>query len=144
MRVAPAQEQVARLQVAVNDAAPVRLRERRGDAGEQRHALVDGEHAATQVLLEVLAREPLHDEIRLAVLTHPVRDVADDARVVELGEQLGLAGESLRLPRLDMRLEQLHGDELAAELVAGAKDHAHAAGSDLDLQPEAVIQEVTG
>ncbi len=89
--VAVHQEQVARLEIAVDDAARVDRRERGGGAHRERDRLVHGEHLALEPLLEILAIEPLHGEPRRARGAEPVRDVAHDTWARQLCEHPGLA-----------------------------------------------------
>ena len=62
----PREEQVLRLDVAVDDAARVRDAERLGRPARQRDGLGDGERPALEPRREVLALEPLHREVALA------------------------------------------------------------------------------
>ena len=58
---------VRRLQVAVNDAERMHLGQRIGDAQPQVDRLADRQRTARQTLLQSLALDALHDQIRPAV-----------------------------------------------------------------------------
>jgi hypothetical protein len=106
------EEQVAGLQVAVDDPARVRRAERLGHPRRERHRLADRQRRAREPAPEVLAVEPLHDQVQLPRRRLAVRDVADDARVRQLREQLDLAREALGL--LPARVgDDLDGHRLA-------------------------------
>ena len=94
VRFASDQEQVARLDVAMDRPAGVRERERRGGRSGDGERLGDGERALDETLGEALALEPFHREELHAVVRRPVGDVPDDRRVLELREDARLALES--------------------------------------------------
>jgi hypothetical protein len=71
--------------------------QRVGDAGRERHDLLDVELAPAQAPAEVLALEPLHRQERRAVVGHAVADVADDRGVAQLDQREHLAAEALEL-----------------------------------------------
>ncbi|MEJ7732564.1 MAG: hypothetical protein WKG00_25585 [Polyangiaceae bacterium] len=130
------QHHVARLEIAVDDAALVQHLQRLGDALRQAHALADAHPATRQPRAQRLALQPLHGQPGQALVGEPVGHVADDARVAEPGEHRRLAREAHRvLVALD--LEDLDGHHLAALPIARAIDVAHAAraGAALDLEP---------
>ena len=117
------------LQVAVDDALGVGLLERLGDLLRDLERLLDGDGAARETLLEVLALHELERQEGLAVRVLESVD-RGDVRVVERGEQLRLAleaGEALGVLR---HLERQHLDrDVATEgRVGGAVDLAHPAG----------------
>ena len=95
IEVAVAEEQVARLDVAMDDPLRVRDGERLGDARDHLHALAHREAGAREALAERLADDPLHREVRHAVVGLAVGDVLDDARVAQLLEDARLAVEAL-------------------------------------------------
>jgi hypothetical protein len=133
---AAGEEEVAGLEIAVDDPAGVGGAEGGGDAGGEGDGLAHGEGLALEAGLEVLAVEPLHGQVELARGRLAVGDVADDAGVRELREQLDLALE----PRgaVPVRVgDDLDRHGLVRGAIAGAEDLAHAAGSDrlLDLEP---------
>ena len=122
---------VRRLQVAVEDPLGVRGVERVCDVPRDDESAGDGDRAFCEELLDRLARNELHDEKADAV--RPLEAVdAGDIRVVEGGEELGLALEAGRA--LDVVHEflgkDLDGDLAAEARVARPPDLAHAAGSE--------------
>ena len=91
------EEQVARLEVAVDDAEPVDGAERRRDARGRASTLSARVSAlAGEPLGERLAVEPLHREVRLPRAVRAVRDVPHDAGEPERRERLRLAREAAR------------------------------------------------
>jgi hypothetical protein len=88
------EEEVPRLDVAVHHAARVHRRQRAGGPLDERQALADRQAPPEQALAQRLAVEPLHRQV-LAGRRPPVRHVAHDARVIELGEDARLLGEAL-------------------------------------------------
>jgi len=123
---------VLRLEVAVDDALLVRRLERLGDLARDRQALVERQHSPLAPLGERRPEDELHDEgLRVSLRFEPV-DLRD-VRVVELGQQLGLALETGQA--LGVRGEG-RGKELechvAPELrVARAIHFAHSASTEL-------------
>ena len=122
--VAAGEEEVARLDVAVNDVVRVRLGERRGDARPERYAGLDPQAPAPEEIAEVLTLDPLHDQVGLFERRRPVGDVADDVRVMELREHLRLALQARLV--LALRVAQhLDGDMGARRVVTGLEHDAH-------------------
>ena len=114
------------------DGEPLRRRAARAPATS-----TDGQGAGLQPLLEGAALEPLHGEVAVARRRPTVGDVANDARVRELGEQRGLALEAAVLARA-RRVQHLDGDRAAIERVAGLIDDAEPTFAYLAQQLEAV------
>jgi hypothetical protein len=131
------EEQVGGLDVAVDQTAGVKLGERAGDLLGEGERLGDGERLARQPLRQILALEPLHDQVALPVGEVAVRDVRHHAGVVDLGEDLGLAREALA-DVVGARREDLERDGSAAHPVVGAEHRPHAAAAGLTLDVEAV------
>ena len=100
------QEDVRGLDVPVHDAARVRRAERLADSSAQAHRLADEEAPVAQALAQVFARQPLHGQPALALGVGAMRDVADDARVVQVGEQS--ASRAKRPMPSSSRREDLH------------------------------------
>ncbi len=117
------EEDVARLDVAVHHAAPVRLVERRGDAHGERDALVERQLLALEAVGEVFALEPFHGQVERALVRAAVGDVADDRGVVQVGQDEALALEARGLDALG--LQDLDGDARARDQIARAVDLAH-------------------
>jgi hypothetical protein len=63
---AAGQEQVGRLEVAVDDALSVQNPQPHRHAAGQGERVLDAERAQSQTLVERLALEPLHDQVRFA------------------------------------------------------------------------------
>ncbi len=135
------QEDVARLDVSVNDAERVRGAERFGDSPRQLDRLGRG-HAEPQPMRQALAVEPFHREPQLAV-RDAVGDVANDAGMAELSEHADLARESIEVnDRIGP--QDLDRDRLADGLVDGAIDRAHPAGPGHAFEPEPSRDEIAG
>jgi hypothetical protein len=135
------EEQVAGLEIAVHGAERVGGAERLADPDGERERLADGERLAREAAVEVLAVEPLHDEVELARGRLAVGDVADDAGVREPGEQLHLAREARDAGAPDVG-EDLDGDRVARGAITGAEDLPHAAGAHLLLNLEPAAQQL--
>ena len=127
--VARREEDVLRLEIAVDDAGRVRRDERRAD-GEHEVDEVARRHRtrALEAMREVLAREELHDEVGDAPLAAHVRQI-DDVRVAQARGELRLAQEALARARDggDAGSERLDGDALADLGVDRLVHGAHAA-----------------
>ncbi len=135
--VAAEDEDVARLDVAVDEPALVREGERADRAAHHAEALGDGEPLPGEPRGEILAVEPLHREVALAGARDAVRHVADDAGVAQIREDGRLALEALDVDGL-LPAQELEGDARAVELVDGAVDRAHPTGARLGDEDEAV------
>src|SRR5690606_39096056 len=77
--LAAGQEQVAGLEIAVDDAAGVSGAEGLGEPRRELDGLARGERRAREAALEALAVEPLHGEEQLARGHLAVGEVTDDA-----------------------------------------------------------------
>ena len=64
--------------------------------------------------------------------------------VIDLGQELRLPGEALRVLRIGVRLEQLHRDRGVRPRVSRAKHCTDPTRPDLPLDGEALIQEAIG
>ncbi len=126
------EEDVLRLEVAVDDAFAVRGGERAADLAEDRHHAVERERAGLEVLRERRALEVLEHEVGRAVGHHVVVGDADDVRMAEPGGDLGLALEAAQ----DLFAGEVGVQELDRDLLAGQpamrrqEDRAHAATAD--------------
>ena len=130
------EEHVGRLDVAVDDAERVRL----GDARARLAEVVDGvghreDPARLHELRQVLALEHLHDDVRRA--GGEIGDVEHPHHVVALDAVGALGLEHEAVDGLVVggggRPEELDGDRVVEEEVAGGHDDAHAAGSEAAL-----------
>ena len=122
------QQDVGGLDVTVDDAAGVRVVERRGDPTEDRGELPGTGPAAAQQLVE---RHPVDEPHRDVV--QPARAVGvvhvDDGRVVEGGRAASLPVEAARRVGVagDDGIEDLERDRAVEGELAGTKDPAETA-----------------
>ena len=138
----PALEQdVLRLDVAVDDPLEVRPFERAGHLDADAHRRVDGELP--------FAPDPVAQRLAAHVRHHVVQQPArvarvvegEDVRVRELRRDRDLALEALRTDRLrHVREQHLERDTPIVLPVAGQKDHGHPAASELPLDRVSVRQ----
>ena len=131
--VAAGQEQVLRLDVAVDDAALVRVRQRLGRPARQRDRLGERDRLALQARRQVLALQPLHGDEALARLGDAVGQVAHDRRVGQPGQDRRLLLEARRLAQL-APVQDLDRDGRPVGHVAGAVHRAHPARAGLGEQ----------
>ena len=112
----------------MDDAARVRVRERRGDRSRELGDLVPGPLAAAGHIPETRPVDVLHDEERclaiLAVVVEP-----DDVLMLERSENLGFAGEPAAQFGVlgDPRVKQLDGNIALQVPVIRTPDCPHAA-----------------
>ena len=132
-------EDVGRLDVAMDDAVLVRGVERVGDLDAEVEDLVGLERPADdEPVLQRFAFHQLHDDEGLPVRLVDVVDRAD-VRVLERGSGPRLALEALerlRVPR-DVLGKELQSDVAPQARVLGAVDDAHAAAAQLLDDPVA-------
>ena len=116
----------------MDDAAGVRVRERRRDGGAELPRLVPRPRPAGETRVERLALDELHDEHRLAAVLEDVVE-AHDVRVLEPRQRRRLALEPLTELGIvgDPGVEDLDRDDAAETQVAGAPDDAHPAPAEL-------------
>ena len=125
----------------MNDAARVRSGERIGDSARELERFTDGHGPACEPAMQVLAFEPLHREKEGRLLA--VRDVADDARMRELGERPCFAFEASDV-RFRALADELHRHELAGVAIARAVHLAHATAARERLDLESAADDGTG
>jgi hypothetical protein len=130
------EEQVTRLDVAMDDAAPMSDPERVRHAAGQGQRFAEREGHARQTLREIFPLEPLHREVEPDVVRLPVRDVAHDPRVAKVGQDLGFSEEPLGV-LAHLRVQNLQRDPLAGRSIVRTEDgsHAPAPRSLFDLEP---------
>ena len=121
--VAADEQDVARLDVPMNEAALVGVTDGHGDLLEDRDGLGGPEVPSLEPRAEVLALEPLHREVRLLGLD-PVGYVSNDVRVVERRERPRLRSE-VRDDFGRCGPRHLDGHRLARRAVDGAIDLPH-------------------
>ena len=107
------EEDVRELEVAVDDAARVDRGHRRGRSPHDLDRVAHAERRAPLALAEVLAVEPLHREEEAPVVPGAVRDVLDDVRVAQIGEDRDLAREAGALVRRRRGAQELDRDSLS-------------------------------
>ena len=129
-RCVVAEEDVAGLEIAMNDALLVRRRERATDADEHRDREAWSDDVLTRELVgEGAPIQALHDDVHRAV-GHLVEVVdARDVRMVDVDLDVGLATQACDLAAVlrGSAAEHLHGDLVAERGVLGRVDHADAA-----------------
>ena len=130
------QRHVARLEVAMEDAVPVRVLERIGDGRAEVEHSIDAAAARREPRLERAAGHVLHDQEVVPVLGIEVED-GGDAGVRETGEHQRLAAKSLAGGRIDQRAAQEHldGDDAVQVGVVRLPHLAHAARADALDEP---------
>lgn len=135
------EQDVRRLDVAVDDPAPVGVAERVADFPHDAEHLIGGQaRRCAEPLLERITPHEGHDEE-----AHPVAGVEvvhpHDVRMIERRTEGGLAAETLATHPAgrDLRGQDLHRDDVAESTVAGSKHGAHAAdpGETQDFVPVA-------
>ncbi len=131
---ADVEQDIGRLDVAVDEAARVGGVEGTRNLGEDRDRLRRLERAVPQPLLEVASLDVAHrDEEQLAELAGLVD--RDDVRVVDRGRELRLAQEAVaeRFVLGEVGGEELERDVALQALVLGQVDDAHAAAAEQGL-----------
>ena len=126
------EEDVPRLDVAVEDPLRVGVVEGGRDRGEPGHRL-RGRHRTLDPFLQRAPRDEGHDEVRdLLPLERRRPEIVDgeDVRVLEPGHETGLAEEALGKGRVgrDRVVDDLDGDRAVKGLVLGPPDFRHPAG----------------
>ena len=135
------EEDVARLEIAVDHARAVHRPEGPGEAQPQGHRLLDAGAAALQPGLEGLPVQPLHGEVGLPLPRLPVGHVAHHAGVAQRREQADLAGEAPPGGGA-LVVEHLERDRVAGEAVVGLVHAAHATGPGEVEDVEAGVEEL--
>jgi hypothetical protein len=125
-------QQVGRLEVAMEDAAGVGVRNRLGRLGDEAGGRAGVVGVAVDQGHEAAAGHELHGEVGLAVVLADLID-RDDARVVEQGDSLGLVLEAAELVVTgeESGLDHLQRHGSVERDLAGLVHHAHAAASEL-------------
>ena len=126
-------QDVARLQIAVDDEVAVRVMHGIADAPEQGQARLHGQGVALAVLVDGHALDEIHHQVRLAAVGGAGVDQPGDVGVIEAGEDLPLTGEAgVQDVAIEGRAQHLDGDRLAVLIVDADPevDRAHAAAPD--------------
>ena len=126
-------QNVRRLDVAMDDELAVRELHRRADIAEQRDAFFDAQLALRGVAQQRFAVDVFHREVRTSIVGDAAVEQARDVRMFETREDLPLAQET-RLHRIGIHaaLDDLQRGALL-ELSVGAfgeQHHAHAAAAE--------------
>ena len=136
------QDDVRRLDVAMDDPDAVCVRERVGDLRRDLDRAPERQRRALLALRDVLALEPLHRDVWVALVELAERDDAHDPRVAEAGEHAALAPEAGLLPGVDARnRDDLERDRRARHLVARAIHDTDSTASHLAFDHEAACEE---
>jgi len=122
---------LAGLQIAMDDARPVRPVESRRDLDRDGERLADGERTFRQPIGECLAFEVLHDEVRRPGLFTDVVQCADMG-MVDPGNRAGLPIEALTEVRVRRKRgrQDLDGNGAIEPRVARFVDLSHPTGTD--------------
>src|SRR5690606_9689952 len=87
-------EDVRRLDVAVNDELRVRILNCSTHLLKQHEALTYAELAVLDVVVDALALDILHDQERAPVLGRAAVDQSGDVRMIETGQDLAFAAQT--------------------------------------------------
>jgi hypothetical protein len=133
-----AEEDVAGLEVAVNDSVPVGVGQRPGHLGDGLDRLLERQRAAIEPLRERLAAQQLLDQ-EGSTLAPPHVVNRHDARMGEARGRLGLLEEPLRVaPGVAMRPNELERHQASEHIVPRLEDHPEATRADAPDDLEAV------
>jgi len=128
------QEDVARLEVAVQDAALVGVVDGVGERGQEPGGFSRRRPAvgSRQPMRQAATLDELHAQVRMAGVGADLVD-GQDVGVVEVGGGLGLGAEALQVGRGRPRAGQQHleGDDATQAFLPRLVDDAHAAARDL-------------
>src|SRR5262249_21277926 len=133
--VALREEEVMRLDVAMDDAQLLRAAQGLRGLREDRLRLIERDATfAIEAVHEVLAVEELHHDVRQVVVDAVIEDV-DDVRALKVKRGLGLELEA-DAPFFGgaLRIHELDGDVAIEVEVSRDPDRAHAARGELPLQ----------
>ncbi len=122
-----ADKDVGRLDVAVDDALGVRVRECVRERGAKCRRFGGRERSLAQQLIEARTVNELHDEVRHVAVDAALVEL-DQAGVREASQRLRFLGEALRVLAV-RRPDDLDRDVGAVDLVDGSKDVGHAAAT---------------
>ncbi len=128
------EQDILRLDVAVDDPPLVGVVERRGDGARDPQRLIERERAlALQALAQALALDERHHVVKEAIGLARI-DERQDVRVLELRGEADLAQKPLGAEhRGELGPEHLEGDEPVVLEVCGEIDRGHPAAAELAL-----------
>ena len=133
------EEEVVRLDVAVDDPPLVRAGQGQGGPPHDRQHLPQPQRLAVGPHVQALPLQPLHGQevllVRLAV-----GHVADDGRMGQGGQDGRLLREPFGVPDL-LAGQNLQRDRRAVDEVMGTVDRAHAAGAGFALDPKSACND---
>src|SRR5262249_33442358 len=142
------EEQVVRLEIAVDDARRVRLVERaRGLVEVEHHLALRERLAPLEQAAEILAAEQVHhDERRAGALVHARVERADDVIALDAAGHARLEREARAQPLVleEVREHHLEGAGAGRLLVEDLVDGAHAALFDATDNPITSLKERPG
>src|SRR5690606_756852 len=139
LSIATQQREVGELESAMDGAAGVDGRQRVGGAADDFHRVAGAERRASLPLREILAGEPLHRHEEAAVRSDAVRDVFDDVRVAQIGDDLDLALEPDPFHRRCRLTQDLEGDGFARDRVDRLEDVAAGAAAHPRFDDEPIV-----
>ena len=139
---AATQEQVARLDIAMHDAAPVDGGQRRRHAPAEGQALGERDLRPLEARRQGLAREPLHHQVGLPLGGDPVVDVPHDPGVGERRQDVSFARETLDLEPLRV-VHHLERHQPSGSTIARPIDLPHPPGACQMLDRESVVDDLS-
>lgn len=124
-------QDVFRFDIAMHDSHFVGILERIAGHQHDGHGFVSGDNSLFEQLPEIRTINELHEQ-EIQVRSSPGIVNDHDARMVEFGQGLGLAGESLREARHfpDVRRKDFQCDETVKFPLARLVNGTHSPGSD--------------
>src|SRR5262249_29174946 len=132
------EEQIARLEVAVDEARVVRAAQRLADLSDEVRCFLERQAPAPlEPHAQILSVEELHHEVRDAAVDAVVLDL-HDVWALEVGGRACLALEArAELGRArERRIHELHGDGMAKVKVTRYPDRPHATAGERLLEAE--------
>ena len=135
------EQHILRLDVAVHDAARVRIGERLGHIAQNAERFDGGQCAVGDAGAQRLAGHERHGEPRQSIGGHAGGQHRHDMRLLQRRGELDLAREALGAqPCGQLRREHLHHHLASQRLVAREEHTGHAAAAKLALQQQGVGQ----
>ena len=134
-----ADQHVAGLHVAVDDALGVRMVERVAEVAHHGRDLLGPQRPAAKHPRQRLALHVLHDDQHALVVGGGVEH-RDEVRVVERRSELRLAGEALLHVDRAVGMQALDGHLPSESLVLTEEDRCHAARAEVSQYPVAAIK----
>ncbi len=149
--LAVTEEEVARLQIAVDDAPRMRRRDRVRDVVDEPHRFERRKRLPRETTTEIFTLEPLQRQPELTLARRAVIDVANDARKAQIGERARLTLEALTIVELVFFTatlatieEDLERDRRTFVAIERAVDRRHAPRGDVPLDGESIGETCSG